>query len=750
MKDGSAIKAALYVFIVITLIHIGISMAIPVSRFNSGFSYSTLMEADSANSKDTAPFPPPMYVAEKRVGMPDNLRVYSFIGGQAQEQFSRWYVARGDFYIMTGGFPFLDGNAVQVEVQSKSSMQKRFDLTDKVNSRNVMAMRKIYLNRERGPYKVRIVAKQSAPGSANTWFAVSEPFIITGKTGDLMSVLRIVLSVFAAVTLILGPGLALRTFLKQASIFRAAAFIAVPGVLILAICGLTCWKEALRINPQFISAAFSLTSLVFCFFVLSIRSATELVSNAEWKVIGVVFIVVLIAAAKGSYSVGPFEEMYGCTISRTLDAGGRPDSRIQYHVVQLAGNGLDPYSRAGSKYFYPWSFSSRTPMGGLTAASLVFLAGGMPPPGMPSQAWVPFDNEGFAVYRIAMIVLSAACLLAMFSVASALADERAGYFCVLLTVLTPFFIHEVYYSWPKLAAAGLVMAALYTVLVKRPRLSGLFLGLGYLFHPMALFSLPVILFVLIAVEANGSLRDLFFVKYKKMLLDGGIIVITCGIFLFFWEVVNVDSDRQAFFLQYILMSNEKLGAGPLAWFTSRLQSLANTVVPLYLYIHTGGVQEVNSLYGRVPNIIPFCFQYWNTVPFGFGLVAAALFIKKTYDGARVHPIVFTAVAAVPFFAFAVYWGFNVTGLMPEGLHVWVMSVLLFMVWAWRPLVITRGQSIVLSLRGIEVLIMLIAPVWFSMDKRLDEIYYINDIVMLCVMFGGTALLAKKTLAISSC
>ncbi|MBF0567566.1 MAG: hypothetical protein HQK95_01745 [Nitrospirae bacterium] len=748
MKKGSAVKVTLYMFIVITLIHIGISMAIPAFRFNSGFSYSTLMEADSPEAKDTAPFPPPMYVAERHVGMPDNLRVYSFLGNQAQEQFSRWYVARGDFYIMTGGFPFLDGNDVQVEVKSESLMSERLDLTDKVNPKNVMVMRKIHLNRQRGPYKVRIVAKQGAPGSTNTWFAVSEPFVITGKTGELMAVLRIFLSVFAAVTLILGPGLAIRTLLWQNSVFRAAAFIAVPGVLILAICGLICWKEALRINPQYIAAGFSLIILFFCFFVLGIRSASALVSNAEWKVIGIVFIVVLIAAAKGSYSVGPFEEMYGGTISRTLDAGGRPDSRIQYHVVQLAGNGLDPYSRAGSRYFYPWSFSSRTPVGGLTAASLVFLAGGKPPPGMPSQAWAPFDNEGFAVYRIAMIVLSAACLLAMFSVASVLAGERAGIICVLLMALTPFFIHEVYYSWPKLVASGLVMAALYTVVVKRPRLSGLFLGLGYLFHPMALFSLPVILFVLIAVEKDGSLRDLIYVKYKKIVIDSSFIVITCGLFLFFWEVVNVDSDRQAFFLQYILMSNEKLGAGPLAWVTSRLQSLANTVVPLYLYIHMGGAQEVNSLNGRVPGIIPFCFQYWNTVPFGFGLAAAALYIKKMYDGARVHPVVFTAVVAVPFFAFAVYWGFNVTGLMPEGLHVWVMSVILFMVWVWRPLVVTRGQAIVLSLRGIEVMIMLIAPIWFSMDRRLDEIYFINDIIMLGVMFGGTALLVRKTLAFS--
>ncbi|MBF0456527.1 MAG: hypothetical protein HQK99_01360 [Nitrospirae bacterium] len=747
MRDGKIIKVTLCLFIGITLIHIAVSMIIPAARFYSGFSYSTLTETGLPDDKDAViPFPPAVYVKDESIGTPVNLRIFSFIEGQPEETFSHWYVASGDFDIMLGGFPFLEGNTLQVEVQSKSSMRERFDLTDKVNPRNVMVLRKITLNNKRGPYRVRIVGRHGASG-VNSWFSVSEPFIVTGKTGELMSIVRIMLSIFAAVTLIIGPGLALRTFLKKGSVLRTAAFIPVPGVLILSVCGLICWKAAPAANLQLISTLTSLLSLFLCICVLVMRKAHELVYRAEWKVIGIVFIVILIAAAKGGYSVGPFEELYGHTILRTLDAGGRPDSRIQYHVVQLVGNGLYPYSNAGSKYFHPWSFASRTPMGGLTAAPLVFLAGGKPPPGMPVQAWRPFDNEGFAVYRIAMIVLSASCLFGLFSVASALRGKRAGHFSVLLTAMTPFFIHEVYYSWSKLATAGLVMTALYLVIVKRPRLSGLFLGLGYLFHPMALLSLPVILFVWIAVEADGSLRDLIFVKYKKILLDGCLIFIICGLFLLLWKAVNGFSDHQEFFLKYILMSNEKFGAGTSAWLISRLQSFANTVIPLYLYVFTGGAQGVTSVYGRVPEIIPFIFQYWNTVPFGFGFTAHILLIEKTYGGAREHPMVFTAVVAVPFFGFAVYWGFNITGLMPEGLHVWVMSVILFMVWAWRPLVVTRTQTAILSLRGVEVLIMLIAPVWFSMDKRLDEIYYINDIIMLAVMFGGTAILVKKTLDI---
>ncbi|MCG6552359.1 MAG: glycosyltransferase family 39 protein [Candidatus Magnetominusculus sp. LBB02] len=742
MKGVDRVKVTLYVFMVMTLIHIVISIITPAWRFNSGFSFSSLPASVSNDAADEAAFASPVHVTDRRVGAPETMKFFSFFDGPAIEALSPWYDVNGGSYIMLGGFPFLEGNSLQIEAQATDGQPMRIELTDRVNPQGVMAMRKIRLNAGQGLHKVRIAARQGAKGT-NTWFAVSEPFIITGKTRELMAVLRIFFSVAAAVTLLLGPGLALRILLSKDSVFRAAAFIVVPGIIMSAICGLICWLAAPYINTQLIAIAFALINLFLCIYCLNLRSAHELVSNIEWKALCIVFIVVLMAVGKAGYSVGPFEELHGGTISRTLDAGGRPDSRIQYHVVQLVANGLSPYSEAGKRFFYPWSFASRTPVGGLAAATLVLLAGGRPPVNKPMQAWSPFDNEGFAVYRAAMIVMSAACLLALFSVVSLIAGQKAGYFSVLLLSLTPFFVHEVYYSWPKLSTAGFVLMALYTVLARRPRQSGLFLGLGYLCHPMALLSLPVIIFVLIAASAGGSKN------YKKVFADSGIIAITFLMFPLLWMVVNGSAERQAYFTQYVLMVDGKQGASLCAWLTSRLKSLANTAIPLYLYFFTGSVKEVNSLHGLTPRIIPFMFQYWNTVPFGFGISALILLIKKTYQGAQLYPIVFTAALAAPFFGFAVYWGYNVTGLMPEGLHVWVLSVLIFIVWTWRPLSITKTQAVVLSLRGVEVLIMLIAPVWLSVEKRLDEVYYVNDIVMLCVMFGAAAILVKKTLGLSS-
>ncbi len=344
------IKIYLYIIAAMAVIHIVISMAMPAARLDSGFSYSTLREivikpgvanpitSGVANpitpgvanplptSGDAEEFPPPVYVAEQRAGVPANLRI--FLPASGRETYSHWYESSGDFYIMIGGFPFLKDNSLQLEIESANGAIERRPLTDKVNPRKVMVLRKLHLNPDNGPYKVRIAAKRGAPGDTTTWFAVSEPFIITGRHGALMSVVRLALSVFAAVVLVFGPGLALRTYLKEDSILRALAFVPLPGVVILAICALICWALAPGVNPQVISTAFSLACLALCVYVLGLRSAPELVSKMEWKVLGIVFVVILIAVAKAGYSVGPYEEFYGGTISRTLDAGGRPDSRL--------------------------------------------------------------------------------------------------------------------------------------------------------------------------------------------------------------------------------------------------------------------------------------------------------------------------------------------------------------------------------------------------------------------------------------
>src|SRR5581483_7877862 len=117
---------------------------------------------------------------------------------------------------------------------------------------------------------------------------------------------------------------------------------------------------------------------------------------------------------------------------------------------------------------------------------------------MPDQAWAPFDRQGFAMYRIAMIALASLSVWAVFGVAACLMDSAWALLAAALTFLAPFFAHELFFTWPKFAAATAVLAAFLLTLRKRSIAAGLALGIGHLFHPSAILAAPFLgIFVLV-------------------------------------------------------------------------------------------------------------------------------------------------------------------------------------------------------------------------------------------------------------
>ncbi len=93
---------------------------------------------------------------------------------------------------------------------------------------------------------------------------------------------------------------------------------------------------------------------------------------------------------------------------------------------------------------------------------------------MPDQPWTVFDSEGFSAYRIVMIVMACCSLSAVFGVARLFLDEQWAFLAYLVTVTTPFVVHETYFTWPKLEAASLVLLASYLIVRRRFLLAGLF------------------------------------------------------------------------------------------------------------------------------------------------------------------------------------------------------------------------------------------------------------------------------------
>jgi hypothetical protein len=90
----------------------------------------------------------------------------------------------------------------------------------------------------------------------------------------------------------------------------------------------------------------------------------------------VVGCVLGLAIDRSLWALGPIGELYGESISRTLEVGGRSDSRIPFVIVQLVAHGTAPFSDLANSYFSPFDFSSRGPLAGLASAQVVLAAAG--------------------------------------------------------------------------------------------------------------------------------------------------------------------------------------------------------------------------------------------------------------------------------------------------------------------------------------------------------------------------------------
>jgi hypothetical protein len=110
-----------------------------------------------------------------------------------------------------------------------------------------------------------------------------------------------------------------------------------------------------------------------------------------------------------------------------------------------------------------------------------------------TPAWTPFDAQGFMAYRLAMMTFASTSFLSVWALTRRLAGERAAWLAVLLGVTTPFLVHEIWFTWPKLLAASFVLMAALRLLDRRWISAGVFVGVGYLVHPLVLLSIPALL-----------------------------------------------------------------------------------------------------------------------------------------------------------------------------------------------------------------------------------------------------------------
>lgn len=561
--------------------------------------------------------------------------------------------------------------------------------------------------------------------------------IDTSAPQQVLDLVRLTCTVALTLSLLFGPGIVWRALAGERN--PTLGFIFLPGLILLAIVGGLAWALASQADPRAVCFAFCGPTLLGIAFVLLATPAIDLFDRDEQRVLVVAGAALGLAIGRALWSLGPEGELYAGTISRTLEVGDRPDSRISFIIPALVAHGSDPYGPFGVGQFAPYNFSSRGPIPGLGASPIVLLSGGRPPEGFAEQPWTPFDAQGFMAYRLAMMCFAATAFLALWDLIRRLAGRPAAYLGALLAATTPFLVHEIWFTWPKLLAAGCILLAAICVIERRWGAGGLLAGFGYLMHPTALLSVPT-LGLITLWPLRGAI-------WKRPRIRAAIYFVAgLLVFLVIWRLVNGSHYNQNGFLDYFREAGWSFHPTVAEWIEFRAKSVGNTLVPLLLPLANADNPSINVVGGTSPGIVHFFFQYWTTLTFGCAIVFFPLLLLGLWRALRRWPWPVLATVVLPFVFFVAYWGASDSGMLREGLQAWVLT--LFAVIACEQAATGFGWlrstpvRLVLVLRVVEVLLMAALPTILTRHQLISGTFQITDTVAVFAMAGFAALLAS--------
>ncbi len=546
--------------------------------------------------------------------------------------------------------------------------------------------------------------------------------------------IRTLLVVMLVTAVLLGPGLAVRFYLWGGA-DASLGWAILPGGALLVATGLLAWVLARSIPPE-TTCQMVLGPVTAVLFGLAIASLWRVarMERSDVMAIAIVVLLLLIGVGRSLYSLGPPGELYGGMISRTYEATIIPDSRISYHVVQLVANGAPPYGHLAKSFFSPYNFSSRGPLPGLAAAPIVLSAGAQVPSSLPDQPWAPFDPQGFAAYRLSMEAFAAFALLSLFGLVCRFSSSRTALFACVLAATTPFVVHEVYFTWPKLVAAGMALLAAEQLLLRRPLRTGLLVGLSYLVHPVGLVALPGLLILSsLLIWRQGTSRRVWATLLSWAAFLAGTLVILAA-----WQLLNRGHGGVQTFTSYPLEAGTRLAHNLGAWIGWRLQTLSDTVIPFH-QLWTNSTQPYASPSGRqAPPVVRLGLGYWGTLPLGVGLLFYPLLLFGIGKALLRHPYVTAGCVVLPFLVFAAYWGSLDLGLMLAGLQAWLLGTIAVYAWTrsgpgWWPEGLERC---ILVLRAPEVAFMIIFPAVWTNRQVVSSTFRTTDLVGLAAILTG--------------
>ena len=584
-------------------------------------------------------------------------------GAQGRAETAWFRASRRIIYVGVAGYPQRPGLRLWAEFRAADKTLTRVDcrLPDPREEWQVWT-----IDRPADSLAVRLVAEDRSSETFG-WIAFTHPF--RAPPGWMTAAYlhaQVYTTVALALTLLWGPGLLLWRRAMPPEI-RSLVLLA-AGPLALAAGGAITWCASGWVSPGFLGGM-----LVTVFWILlgmaGARCKFEIQPGTAFRqILALAALVAVAVAAKSTCSAGPEGETFRGTISRNLAVGDRLDSRFAFYVVQAAAHHLAPHAPAIEKYFYPWTFFSRGPLAGLTAVPIVLATGGQPPVGFPDQRWSPFDREGFAAYRITLIVLATGVILACFLLFVPLLGKTWALVACGLIALSPFGVHEMMFTWPKWIATAWLVTSFGLGHARRPLLAGFALGVGFLHHPLVLLWTPwLALWVAGRTERRIAPTTATLARFA---LGASLLVLPwMALGKLMPHLPDTPFAGQGGFFNYWRLADSNLGTCE-QWWHARWLNFANTFLPLHLCFSDASYHHfrLNSTYEASGRLVKFAFVWWNSLPFALGLGLWALSLAglarawQTFRAATLLFVIGPVALAV------LYWGMDPLGLMRECGH----------------------------------------------------------------------------------
>jgi len=226
------------------------------------------------------------------------------------------------------------------------------------------------------------------------------------------------------------------------------------------------------------------------------RAAVARCVTSSWVLILPLALAVFAVATFGAVQGDPRDTVaYPGSLVSARVTNLPPDHLFPVAAAQIFQHRIDPVV---NDYYDFWDFADRTPLAGMATAGVLSAVGVELPRTpiwkLPARELRPrvIDDHGYWLAHLVLVLLNALVIVGIGRLAFSIWGPRAALLAGLLAAANPFVFTHVFFTWPKMLAAGLVLLH-YTYVRERrhPVLIGATAALAYLAHPLAaIFVVP--------------------------------------------------------------------------------------------------------------------------------------------------------------------------------------------------------------------------------------------------------------------